>query len=163
MPQIAYCKFVVLDEKSAPNRIVFEINSLGSYSSVADSIASSFKRITSQLSAINDNIISKEELQNSLQDEYYSNSEKYIFVVIEYSNCVAWQGSKCIEREIKYIISEIDKIAYSPTENDKYKIMDDMQAFAPIYGDNYVVSRDIFVFNTYAEASKKREKCVMHE
>jgi hypothetical protein len=104
--------------------------------------------------------INEKYRQEEFQRYIIENSKKYAFVVIKYSDCIAWQGSECIERKTRYLISEIDKVPYSLTESDKYKIMDDIQAFAPVYGDNYIINREIFVFDTYAEASQNRQKLI---
>lgn len=104
--------------------------------------------------------INKEYRQEECRKYMIDNLNKYAFVVIKYSDCIAWQGSECIERKTRYLISEVDKVPYSLAESDKYKIMDDVQAFAPVYGDNYIINREIFVFDTYAEASRNRQKLI---
>lgn len=89
------------------------------------------------------------------QEEYIKMMKKYAVYVIKYNQCKAWKSSDCIEWDTFYR-TDIVEVPAILSEDDKYRILDEHSSL--LYSDDYIISREFFVFDSYTEASKKKNE-----
>jgi len=83
--------------------------------------------------------------------------KKYAVAMVKYQRCIEWTGDKCSKKETLYSASEVIDVPSVLSEDDKYRILDNT-SFEGIWMFDDIVERELFVFDTYAEASRKRNE-----
>lgn len=94
--------------------------------------------------------------KKELQEELVGMMNKYAVYVIKYNQCKRWgshqeESYNCLEWETFYRTGIIE-VSVMLSEDDKYRILDEHSSLC--YSDDYIISRELFVFDSYTEASK---------